>query len=91
MKIGKFPNSCINSLLCQFLQFSFTLIATNILLNTFLSKTASNLLIISEILLHMLPLVLLMSYWLLFILLWVLIDSLVEEEVYNMLYVHLFF
>ena len=38
-----FPKSCIISFLYRFLQFSLTLISPNILLKSFLSKTASHL------------------------------------------------
>ena len=41
--ISKSPNSRINSLLYRFLQFSFNLILSNILLKMFLSKAASQL------------------------------------------------
>ena len=41
--MSKSPNSCINSLFYRFLQFSFSLIPSKILLKTFLSKVANHL------------------------------------------------
>ena len=84
--ISKSPNSCSNSLLYRFLQFSFTLFPPNILIKIFLAKAASRLAIPSFIvkdsvlndaagLMNVLEI--------LFFLHWVLIGSLVEEEVHN--------
>ena len=92
--ISKSLKSSIISVSYYFLQISFTLIPPNILLNTFLSKEVSRFAIpfsMSKILHCALPLVLLMYYRFLLFLLWVLTESLVQEVVNNLLYLHLYF
>ena len=90
----KSPNSCNSSLLYHFLQFSFTLVPPNILRKTFCSKAARCLAISLFNVQISAPYVatgLITVLQIFIFLLEVLTDSLVEEEVHNMLYLHLQF